>query len=70
LKELVTQFEGATLFDPTTAEEKYQNLPYMLEFGERSDQRGIDIEKARELEAKREELKQKLEKLIDEFLQK
>lgn len=78
LKELVSKFEGVTLFDPHTDIKPDQlkklpyvpYVPYMLELGKSVGRRHIDIQQARELESKREKFKLELEKFIDGFLQK
>lgn len=70
LKSLVMQFEGASLFDPTSeTESSRKKLPYMLEFGKSSGRRGINVQEAKELEIRREKFKEELRKLIEEYLQ-
>lgn len=70
LKSLVLQFEGASLFDPTSETElSRKNLPYMLEFGKSSRRRGINVQEAKELEIRREKFKEEFKRLIEEFLQ-
>lgn len=70
LKNLVSQFEGASLFDPAIeTDQERQKLPYMLEFGKSSVRRGINVQEAKELETRREKFKEELRELIEEFLQ-
>ncbi|MDP2736916.1 MAG: hypothetical protein Q8O59_04040 [bacterium] len=72
LKDLISQFDGITLFDPREIKDpKYHtHLPYTLKFGKNVGRRSIDIEQVQALELNKEKFMFKLEKLIDEFIPK